>query len=44
LFQLAGQGSSGLQACLWVSAMLLLLTVIISFWLPAQTAATPRPS
>lgn len=44
LFQLAGQGSSGLQACLWVSAMLLLLTVIISFWLPAQTAATSRPS
>jgi predicted MFS family arabinose efflux permease len=44
LFQLAGQGSSGLQACLWVSAMLLLLTVIISCWLPAQTAATSRPS
>lgn len=30
LFQLAGQGSSGLQACLWVSALLLLLALLIT--------------
>lgn len=36
LFQWAGEGSSGLQACLWVSAGMLLCTFIISFWLPTQ--------
>lgn len=39
LFQLAGQGSSGLQACLWVSAMLLLLTLLISLALPKTAQA-----
>ncbi|TCK02361.1 organoarsenical effux MFS transporter ArsJ [Marinobacterium mangrovicola] len=34
LFQAAGLGASGLAACLWVSAALLLLTTLISLALP----------
>jgi predicted MFS family arabinose efflux permease len=34
VFQLAGQGSSGLQACLWVSLGFLLLATLISVKLP----------
>lgn len=34
IFQLAGQGSSGLQSCLWVSLCFLLLATLISFALP----------
>lgn len=34
IFQLAGQGSSGLQACLWVSLGFLLLATLISVKLP----------
>ena len=34
VFQLAGQGSSGLQACLWISAGFLLLATMISLNLP----------
>ncbi|MCT7654603.1 organoarsenical effux MFS transporter ArsJ [Oceanimonas sp. NS1] len=39
IFQLAGQGSSGIQACLWVSAGFLLLTTLISFGLPRSSRA-----
>jgi len=35
VFQLAGQGSGGLEACLWISAAMLALTVMISFGLPS---------
>lgn len=35
VFQLAGQGVAGLQACLWLSAVMLVLTVIISLGLPS---------
>jgi predicted MFS family arabinose efflux permease len=38
VFQLAGQGVAGLAACLWISAGLLLATVIISLGLPATKA------
>ncbi|MBE0483551.1 MAG: organoarsenical effux MFS transporter ArsJ [Bacterioplanes sp.] len=41
LFQLFGQGSSGLQACLWVSALFLLLTAILSWWLPRHADIAP---
>ncbi len=34
LFQWAGQGSAGMQACLWVSMAFLLLTTLISLRLP----------
>ncbi|MBV1790255.1 organoarsenical effux MFS transporter ArsJ [Marinobacterium sp. D7] len=34
VFQAAGLGASGLAACLWISTTLLLLTVLISIWLP----------
>ncbi|MCR9185442.1 MAG: organoarsenical effux MFS transporter ArsJ [Halieaceae bacterium] len=34
LFQLAGQGSAGLQACLWASLALLLLATVVSTRLP----------
>ncbi|MBR9882968.1 MAG: organoarsenical effux MFS transporter ArsJ [Oceanospirillales bacterium] len=34
VFQAAGQGAVGLAACLWISTALLLLTVLISVWLP----------
>lgn len=34
LFQIAGLGASGLAACLWISAALLLLTTLISLALP----------
>jgi predicted MFS family arabinose efflux permease len=40
VFQLAGQGIAGLNACLWISALFLALTVLISFGLPK----TPAPS
>ncbi|WP_111641196.1 organoarsenical effux MFS transporter ArsJ [Marinimicrobium alkaliphilum] len=36
VFQVAGQGSSGLAACLWLSAGLILATVLISTALPRQ--------
>ncbi len=35
VFQLAGQGTAGLQACLWLSAAMLALTVVISLGLPS---------
>ncbi len=35
VFQWAGQGSAGLEACLWISAAMLALTVVISLGLPA---------
>ncbi|MBS99638.1 MAG: MFS transporter [Oceanospirillaceae bacterium] len=35
VFQTAGLGSSGLAACLWISAALLLLTTLISLALPS---------
>ncbi|AKH21157.1 organoarsenical effux MFS transporter ArsJ [Sedimenticola thiotaurini] len=34
VFQMAGQGSAGLAACLWISGAMLALTVLISFGLP----------
>lgn len=34
VFQLAGQGTAGLAACLWISAGMLVVTVLISLWLP----------
>lgn len=34
VFQLAGQGSAGLQACLWISMSFLLLAMLISIKLP----------
>jgi predicted MFS family arabinose efflux permease len=34
VFQLAGQGSAGLQACLWISLAFLLLATLISLKLP----------
>lgn len=34
IFQWAGQGSTGLQACLWVSLAFLLLATLVSFRLP----------
>ncbi|GGC10917.1 MFS transporter [Marinobacterium zhoushanense] len=34
VFQAAGVGASGLAACLWISTALLLLTALISAWLP----------
>ena len=37
VFQLAGQGDSGLQACLWVSSAMLVLAVLISLGLPSNT-------
>jgi len=45
VFQLAGQGVAGLAACLWISAGLLLATVIISLGLPtgAGPAQLGRP-
>ncbi|MBA4502355.1 organoarsenical effux MFS transporter ArsJ [Marinobacterium sp. 3-1745] len=36
VFQLAGQGDSGLQACLWVSSAMLVLAVLISLGLPSN--------
>ncbi len=38
VFQAAGQGVAGLAACLWISAGMLLATVIISLGLPATKA------
>ena len=36
VFQQAGQGSAGLEACLWVSSVFLLLALLISSGLPRQ--------
>jgi predicted MFS family arabinose efflux permease len=36
VFQLAGQGSAGLQACLWISLAFLLLATLISIKLPKR--------
>ncbi len=36
VFQLAGQGTTGLAACLWISAAMLVATVFISFGLPTR--------
>ncbi len=38
IFQIAGQGSEGLQACLWLSTLFLLLTTVISLKLPRGAA------
>ena len=40
VFQLAGQGTSGLGACLWISCAMLAGTVFISLGLPRQASAT----
>jgi MFS family permease len=42
LFQWAGQGSPGLQACLWVSAALLCLATLISRRLPTLPRGSAR--
>ncbi|GAB3312408.1 MFS transporter [Haliea atlantica] len=42
LFQWAGQGSAGLQACLWVSAALLCLATLISRGLPTRPCGSAR--
>ena len=42
VFQLAGQGSGGLQACLWISAAMLMLTVLISLGLPSLSTRHDR--
>ncbi len=34
VFQMAGQGTGGLAACLWISAGMLVATVVVSLWLP----------
>ena len=34
VFQMAGQGAGGLAACLWISAGMLVATVVVSLWLP----------
>lgn len=39
VFQLAGQGSAGLQACLWISLVFLLLATMISIKLPQYDKA-----
>jgi len=39
VFQLAGQGASGLAACLWISTAMLVLTVFISLGLPTAHPA-----
>ncbi|GAA0787147.1 organoarsenical effux MFS transporter ArsJ [Marinobacterium sediminicola] len=44
VFQLAGQGSDGLQACLWISCLMLLLTVVISIGLPSLSSCRDRAS
>ncbi|MDO8861321.1 organoarsenical effux MFS transporter ArsJ [Haliea sp. E1-2-M8] len=41
VFQLAGQGTAGLAACLWISAAMLVATVIISLWLPGARRSAP---
>ncbi|GAA3538216.1 organoarsenical effux MFS transporter ArsJ [Zobellella aerophila] len=38
VFQLAGQGSQGLQACLWISTAFLLTTSVISLKLPRRVS------
>ncbi len=42
VFQLAGQGAAGLEACLWISSGMLVATVIISLGLPAGTPPAHR--
>lgn len=42
VFQIAGQGSAGLQACLWISAVMLVLTVLISLGLPTLASNKVR--
>ncbi|ALO47339.1 organoarsenical effux MFS transporter ArsJ [Pseudohongiella spirulinae] len=37
VFQLAGQGTDGLAACLWISAAMLVATTLISLMLPRRT-------
>lgn len=39
VFQAAGQGVAGLEVCLWVSALFLLLTTLISLRLPVNATA-----
>ena len=39
VFQSAGQDIAGLSACLWLSALLLAMTVLISHWLPSREAS-----
>ena len=41
VFQLAGQGIDGLSACLWLSSLMLALTVLISIGLPKTPSAQP---
>jgi len=42
VFQVAGQGVAGLAACLWISAGMLLATVIISLGLPTGAGTARR--
>jgi predicted MFS family arabinose efflux permease len=41
VFQWAGMGSGGLQACLWISTAMLVATLLISFGLPRLKAPEP---
>ena len=42
VFQLAGQGTTGLAACLWISGGMLVATVIISLGLPKRARPGPH--
>ena len=42
VFQLAGQGATGLAACLWISGGMLVATVIISLGLPKRAHHGPQ--
>ena len=41
VFQIAGQGITGLNACLWLSSLMLALTVLISIGLPKTPSEQP---
>ena len=43
VFQLAGQGTDGLAACLWLSSILLAITVLISRTLPGYSTVNKLP-
>ena len=42
VFQLAGQGETGLAACLWISAGMLVATIVISLGLPKREHSGPQ--
>ncbi len=43
VFQLAGEGTGGLAACLWISTGMLVATVLISLWLPGARRSHSSP-